>query len=94
MTRKLFKGIYTPNSSDVQPNITNGVADYIMSSGNYKDQSLKLYEMFSKESKKPRKLDPLQLSKSLQNSPRQQISKIFKDIKEKAELLSDKTMTA
>ena len=47
-TKKLLKGIYTPNEPDTENDIKTNVTDFIIESGNYKNQRIKLYEIFNR----------------------------------------------
>ena len=47
MTKKLLNGLYLPGNADYDNEITLPATDFIVQSGNYKDQTVKLYEIFS-----------------------------------------------
>eukprot|EP00347_Sterkiella_histriomuscorum_P023603 403334026 len=96
--KKLLKGIYTPNEPDKKDEILQGVQDYAFQKGNFKDQSVRLYEIFNRsEYTKTPKLEPIpatEIPLSMQTSPRQVTQKLMKDLKENALLMASKKMTA
>ncbi|CDW84993.1 UNKNOWN [Stylonychia lemnae] len=98
-TKKFLNGVYSPNQPDSKDEIMIAIQDYAFKTGNYKDQSVKLYEIFNREelSKTPKEEEPLndgQIPIFMQTSPKQVTAKLMKDLRENALLFGFKKMTA
>ena len=67
--KKLLRGIYEPNQPDTADEILMNMTEYAISSGNYKDQSVRLYEIFNREDyQKPKDRAASQLALKMMNA--------------------------
>ena len=82
--QKLYKGVYEPNQPDDEVSILKPVSRFIVENGNYKDASVKVYELFTRSDCKKgkhklnRSIDARSIS--IQSSPKVCTQKLMRDL--------------